>query len=198
VDWRRAIKPNQRVALLPAAGAACERRDGLKYSRPKTFLFYNKCYSLFEGHWWEGDTVQHPVDTFKAREFSIGDLCDRFSVTPRTLRFYEGRGLIAPKRSGRTRIYSSEDVARIEKIVALKSYRFSLAEIAVILRQAARPGYPFPLTVDQVSKQITLLQDELRATSQAIEDMERLRGSMLKDANGAAAPRVVEDELVGG
>jgi hypothetical protein len=50
VDWRRAIKPNQRVALLPAAGAACERRDGLKYSRPKTFLFYNKCYSLFEGH----------------------------------------------------------------------------------------------------------------------------------------------------
>jgi DNA-binding transcriptional MerR regulator len=140
--------------------------------------------------------VKHPIDAAKSEEFTIGDLCDRFSVTPRTLRFYEGRGLLAPRRSGRTRIYSSEDVARIEKIVALKSYRFSLAEIAIILRQAARPGYPFPLTVDQVSKQITLLQDELRATSQAIEDMEQLRGSMLKDANGAAAPRVVEDERV--
>lgn len=37
--------------------------------------------------------------------FTISDLARDFGVTLRTLRFYESRGLIAPARSGMTRIY---------------------------------------------------------------------------------------------
>jgi DNA-binding transcriptional MerR regulator len=117
-------------------------------------------------------------------------------MTPRTLRFYEGRGLIAPRRSGRTRIYSRDDVTRIEQIVALKSYRFSLAEIAVILRQAAPPGLPFPLTVDQVSRQISLLEEELLAVSKAIEDLARLNAGMPSNESETRIAPVVPRQLV--
>ena len=39
--------------------------------------------------------------------YSITDLSREFSVTPRTLRFYEEKGLLNPKRSGKNRIYSA-------------------------------------------------------------------------------------------
>ena len=37
--------------------------------------------------------------------YSIGDLCDEFSVTARALRFYEDEALIAPERRGTQRLY---------------------------------------------------------------------------------------------
>ena len=63
------------------------------------------------------------------RTFTIRQLTKEFSVTARTLRFYEDEGLIAPERRGQTRIYSVKDRARIILILRGRRLGFSLAEI---------------------------------------------------------------------
>jgi DNA-binding transcriptional MerR regulator len=68
-----------------------------------------------------------------SRTFTIRQLTKEFSVTARTLRFYEDEGLIAPARRGQTRIYSPRDRARIILILRGRRVGFSLAEIREIL-----------------------------------------------------------------
>jgi len=67
------------------------------------------------------------------RTYTIRQLTKEFSVTARTLRFYEDEGLIAPERRGQTRIYSTRDRARIILILRGRRVGFSLAEIREIL-----------------------------------------------------------------
>ena len=67
------------------------------------------------------------------RAYSIRQLCREFDVTPRALRFYEDKGLLAPERRGMTRIYAARDRARLQLILRGKRVGFSLAEIAEML-----------------------------------------------------------------
>lgn len=69
------------------------------------------------------------MGTTMTKTFSIRHLTKEFSVTARTLRFYEDEGLIAPERRGQTRIYSVKDRARIILILRGRRLGFSLAEI---------------------------------------------------------------------
>ncbi|MEC9343806.1 MAG: MerR family transcriptional regulator [Pseudomonadota bacterium] len=66
--------------------------------------------------------------------YRIGDLASEFGVTLRTLRFYEDRGLIQPRREGSTRLYSEEDRARLGVILLAKQVGFSLVEIQEVLQ----------------------------------------------------------------
>jgi DNA-binding transcriptional MerR regulator len=66
-------------------------------------------------------------------EFSIRELSKEFDVTPRTLRFYEQKGMITPLRRGASRVYSAEDRARIDLILRGKRVGFALDEIKEIL-----------------------------------------------------------------
>jgi len=61
--------------------------------------------------------------------YSIRDLSDEFDITPRALRFYEDKGLIAPERKGLQRIYDRRDKGRLALILRGKRLGFSLAEI---------------------------------------------------------------------
>lgn len=65
----------------------------------------------------------------------IGDVARLTGLSLRALRFYEGRGLVAPLRtaSGR-RVYGRGDLARLNAAIALKHAGFSLAEIAAMLK----------------------------------------------------------------
>jgi len=65
----------------------------------------------------------------ESSEFSIRELAAEFGVTARTLRFYEDKGLLQPKRSGQSRIYSAADRARLRLILRGKRVGFTLEEI---------------------------------------------------------------------
>lgn len=65
--------------------------------------------------------------------FSIGELCQEFDVTPRTLRFYEYKELLAPIRDGQRRLFTVRDRARLKLILRGKRFGFSLAEIKDLL-----------------------------------------------------------------
>jgi len=64
---------------------------------------------------------------------SIGEMCDEFGVTPRTLRYYEVRELISPTRQGTRRLYSKSDIARLKLILRGKRFGFSLEDIRELL-----------------------------------------------------------------
>jgi len=63
------------------------------------------------------------------RTYTIGELCSEFDVTPRTLRFYEQRELLAPVREGQKRIFTARDRARLKLILRGKRFGFSLETI---------------------------------------------------------------------
>jgi DNA-binding transcriptional MerR regulator len=67
------------------------------------------------------------------RTFTIRQLCLEFKCTPRALRFYEDKGLLAPARQGLNRVYSYKDRARLQLILRGKRVGLSLAEIREIL-----------------------------------------------------------------
>lgn len=64
---------------------------------------------------------------------SIREMCDAFDVTPRTLRFYEAKELIAPIREGQKRLYTKKECARLKLILRGRRFGFSLEEIRQLL-----------------------------------------------------------------
>lgn len=62
------------------------------------------------------------------KNYSISDLAKEFSITTRTIRFYEAEGLLSPKRNGQTRIYAENDRVALKLILRGKRLGFSLAE----------------------------------------------------------------------
>ncbi|MGD9834240.1 MAG: MerR family DNA-binding transcriptional regulator [Piscinibacter sp.] len=61
--------------------------------------------------------------------FGITELCREFGITLRALRFYEDKGLLAPRRINGTRVYTRRDRARLALILRAKAIGSSLAEI---------------------------------------------------------------------
>ena len=68
-----------------------------------------------------------------SKSYTITDLAAEFAITPRTLRFYEDKGLLRPARQGNARIYGRRDRARLRLILRGKRLGFSLAEIQEML-----------------------------------------------------------------
>lgn len=65
--------------------------------------------------------------------YTVNQLAEELGVTPRTLRFYEDKGLLSPNRQGNNRVYDKRDRARMKLILRGKRLGFSLAEIAEYL-----------------------------------------------------------------
>ena len=65
--------------------------------------------------------------------FTIHDFVAEFSLTARTLRFYEEKGLLTPQRRGQERLYSRRYRARLKLVLMGRSVGFSLEDIADML-----------------------------------------------------------------
>lgn len=124
-----------------------------------------------------------PLVSTEAESFSIGDLAGEFGITPRTLRFYEEEGLIAPRRDGSARIYSRRDRARVAWILRGKSVGFSLDEIGELLdlydlddgrqRQRATTLERCRVRAEALKSQIGDLQATLKRLSDFVENLEQ-------------------------
>jgi DNA-binding transcriptional MerR regulator len=66
------------------------------------------------------------------REWGIRDFAEMFGVTPRTVRFYEDKGLLQPERDGQTRRFGPRQHARFERILRGKRLGFSLDDIRAV------------------------------------------------------------------
>jgi DNA-binding transcriptional MerR regulator len=72
-------------------------------------------------------------DAAGREHFTIRDLTREFAITARTLRFYEEKGLLCPRRVGQERLYGRRDRARLKYVLMGKSVGFSLEEVREML-----------------------------------------------------------------
>ena len=68
-----------------------------------------------------------------APSWGIRDFAAMFDVTPRTIRFYEDKGLLSPKRDKHARIFGPLEYSRFEKIMRAKRLGFTLDDIKEVL-----------------------------------------------------------------
>ncbi len=66
-------------------------------------------------------------------KLTIRQMCEKYDVTPRTLRFYEAKELLFPIREGQKRLFTKRDRVRLELILRGKRFGFSLEEIRQLL-----------------------------------------------------------------
>lgn len=64
---------------------------------------------------------------------TIREMCERFDVTPRALRFYEAKELLFPIRKGQARLYTRRDRGRLKLILRGKRFGFALEEMRQLL-----------------------------------------------------------------
>ena len=108
-------------------------------------------------------------------EFTIRELAEEFGVTPRTLRFYEQKGMITPERRGASRIYSAADRARVELILRGKRVGFALDEIKEILDLEAidRGGRErLEPAIDRFVSRIEVLKRQREDVERAIAELQ--------------------------
>ena len=115
--------------------------------------------------------------------FTIGDLAREYGVTLRTLRFYEDKGLLHPKRQGLNRIYSRRDRARLHLALTGKRVGFSLVEIKQMLDLYDTKGgeeKQLRVALDKFSTQLDLLKLQKEETEKAIEELTELTKAVRK------------------
>ena len=116
-----------------------------------------------------------------AKVYTIGDLAREFGVTLRTLRFYEDRGLLSPRRDGTARIYDARDRSRLSVILKGKQLGFTLTEIRAMLaeeRSSDEPSSNLNLSLDQIEDQIRHLKQQKAEIEEALAELHARRSSV--------------------
>ena len=123
----------------------------------------------------------------------IGDMARQFDVTLRTLRFYEDKGLLNPKREGSTRLYTDRDVTRLKLILFGRKVGFSLREVKQIMDLYDPKGgnaKQLRTVLEKSERQLSKLEKQRAAVDEAIAELkDAMSGwrSTLADRRGLAA-----------
>ncbi len=105
------------------------------------------------------------------------EMCAKFDVTPRTLRYYEYIELLSPDREGRARFYGPRERARMELILRGRSFGFALEDIRQWLMMYDSEGTQAQMEVwvDMATRQLDELAEKRRQLDEAINELTRLR-----------------------
>lgn len=112
---------------------------------------------------------------------SFKEMCAKFDVTPRTLRYYEYIELISPLRDGRSRFYGPREIARMTLILRGRRFGFSLEEIRQWLLIYEEKG-----TVEQYEVWLDLSNRQLQNLDDQLNDLKAIRAE-LKELHDATA-----------
>ncbi len=121
----------------------------------------------------------------------IGEMAKKYGITLRTLRFYEDKGLINPKREGSTRLYSRRDNARLKLILLGRKVGFSLRDVKQIMDLYDPKGAntkQLRLTLDKSEKQLARLQKQRAAIDEAITELSDTMATVRKLLTERTAP----------
>jgi DNA-binding transcriptional MerR regulator len=119
---------------------------------------------------------------------SFKEMCARFDVTPRTLRYYEYIELLAPEKDGRARFYGSREVARMKLILRGRRFGFSLEEIRQWLliygKKGERPQLEAWLKL--ADRQLVELEKQKAELEGSIADLQALRETAVQEMDKLA------------
>jgi DNA-binding transcriptional MerR regulator len=111
----------------------------------------------------------------------IGEMAKTFGVTLRTLRFYEDKGLLSPKRDGATRLYTRRDRARLKLVLLGRKVGFSLREVKQIIDlydPAGSNARQLRLALDKSEKQLVRLNKQRALIDDAIGELTTMMGTV--------------------
>ncbi|OOY20268.1 DNA-binding transcriptional MerR regulator [Thioclava sp. ES.031] len=108
---------------------------------------------------------------------SFKEMCERFDVTPRTLRYYEYIELLNPQKEGRSRYYGPREVARMTLILRGRRFGFSLEELRQWLMIYDQQGTEEQnrVWVELADRQLDVLTRQREELDAAIDDLRQLR-----------------------
>ncbi len=114
---------------------------------------------------------------------SFKEMCARFDVTPRTLRYYEYIELLAPEKEGRARFYGPREMARMKLILRGRRFGFSLEEIRQWLliygKKGERPQLEAWLQL--ADRQLVELDKQKAELDASIADLRALRETAVQE-----------------
>lgn len=125
------------------------------------------------------------------QRLSFKEMCARFEVTPRTLRYYEYIELIQPDRDGRTRHYGPREIARMTLILRGRRFGIKLEEIRQWLMVYEKEGTQAQMEafVEMADTQLAELEDQASQLAQAIDELRTLRDETARSVEtGSPAP----------
>lgn len=108
---------------------------------------------------------------------SFKEMCARFDVTPRTLRYYEYIELLAPEKDGRARFYGPRELARMTLILRGRRFGFSLEDIRQWLLIYEKEGTDQQMRtwIEMADRQMVELADQRRQLDETMAELKRLR-----------------------
>ena len=108
------------------------------------------------------------------------EMCAKFDVTPRTLRYYEYIELLAPEKEGRSRFYGPREVARMTLILRGRRWGFSLEEIRqwLLIYEEQGTDAQYREFLRLADRQVDALSKERAALDETIEDLKKIRSEV--------------------
>jgi len=117
-----------------------------------------------------------------ADRMTIGEFAAATGVTLRALRFYQSKGLLAPARNRKARVFSLADRNRLDLILQGKRLGFTLREIREILAAHDRESSPtLPINRKRCVEQIKFLERQRRDLEQAICELRQIYSCLFRD-----------------
>ncbi|SIS54542.1 MerR family transcriptional regulator [Phaeovulum vinaykumarii] len=112
-----------------------------------------------------------------ADRLNFKEMCARFEVTPRTLRYYEYIELLRPEKEGRARFYGPREIARMKLILRGRRFGFSLEEIRQWLELYDKKGTreQYQVWIEMADRQLAELARQRDELDSAIADLKSLR-----------------------
>lgn len=108
---------------------------------------------------------------------SFKEMCAKFDVTPRTLRYYEYIELLSPEKDGRSRFYGPKEVARMTLILRGRKFGFALEDIRQWLLIYEKEGTEAQMRkwVEMADRQLAELAEQKVQLEETIGELEVLR-----------------------
>lgn len=106
--------------------------------------------------------------------WTIREMCDQFSVTPRTLRFYESKELLFPTRQSHKRLFTKKCRGRLKLILRGKRFGFSLEDIRQLLEMydmGDKQQTQLLRTYDLAKNKLTDLEDQRNKIEETIAEL---------------------------
>jgi DNA-binding transcriptional MerR regulator len=113
---------------------------------------------------------------------SFKEMCAKFDVTPRTLRYYEYIELLAPEKEGRSRFYGPRELARMTLILRGRRFGFSLEDIRQWLLIYEHEGTQAQMRewVALADRQLIELAEQKKQLEDTIAELQNLRDETAK------------------
>ena len=105
------------------------------------------------------------------------EMCAKFDVTPRTLRYYEYIELLSPEREGRSRFYGPKELARMTLILRGRRFGFALEDIRQWLLIYENEGTEAQMRqwVELADRQLVELAEQRAQLDDTMSELKKLR-----------------------